>query len=133
MSAKRYAVLDASNVVVNHILINDPLPKGYWPGYGKTLLPLEPVDTSNGGGGLDIIKFDKWPIIPQIGDTVDLTTGTVTKYVTKLVVDEQSGATVAKAVDVKLSTDAQPKSDGGTITTKTSTVTDTKTLKGGVK
>jgi hypothetical protein len=120
MSAKRYAILDANSLVVNCVLISDPLPKGYWPGYGKYLLPLELVDTSNGGGGLDIIKFDKWPIIPQIGDTVNLTTGEVTKFVPVVTVDG------ASAPSVKLITDEQPKTDGGTITEKTSTATDPK-------
>jgi hypothetical protein len=119
MTAKRYIVLDGDGVVVNAIVVDDPVPKGYWPGYGKTLVPLEPATFSKGGAGLDVVVFDKWPVLPQIGDAVDLTTGVVTKYIPKLVM---SGSDlVALAPDTKLSTDAQPKSDGGTITEKIST------------
>lgn len=124
MSAKRYAVVDKNGLVVNHILISDPLPKGYWPGYGAYLLPLEPVDTSAGGGGLDIIKFDKFSTTPQIGDTVDLVTGGVTKFVPQLITqkdDKGANTTVASAPFIKLEADYAPKSDGGTVTTKTST------------
>lgn len=128
MAIKRYAVLDGNNKVVNHILIDDPLPKGYWPGYGKTLVPLEPVTTSKGGAGLDVVVFDKMPVIPQIGDTIDLATGTVTKFVPQIITQKDFDGTdiqVASAPSVKLATDTQPKTEG-TITTKTSTAGGTK-------
>lgn len=123
-NAKRYAVTDKGGKVVNHILLDDPLPKGYWPGYGAYLLPLEPVDTKDGGAALDVINFDKWPVLPQIGDTIDLNTGEVTKFVPTLVAvptDDKGGTmTVASAPQVKLATDEQPKAEG-TITDKVST------------
>jgi hypothetical protein len=138
MAAKRYVVLNASNKVINSILIDDPIPKGYWPGYGKTLVPLEPVTFTKGGAGLDIVVFDKWPVVPQIGDTIDLTTGTVTKFVAPItgqkdekgdpVLDEKGNLVmVASAPIVKLTTDAAPKPEG-TVTTKTTT-TDIKVSK----
>lgn len=114
---KRYIVTNSSGKVVNVILLDDPLPKGYWPGYGAYLLPLQPVSTVKGGAGLPVIIFDKWPVIPEIGDTVDLATGQVTKFVPTITID---GALAYKA---QLTIDAQPKSDGDTITTKVSTGT----------
>jgi hypothetical protein len=119
MSVRRYAVANKDGKIVNHILVEDPLPKGYWPGYGAYLLPLEPVDTSNGGGGLDLIKFDKLSVLPQIGDVIDLDTGTVTKFVSQIITQKVGGADiqVASAPSVKLETDFAPKSEG-TVTTK---------------
>lgn len=116
MPAKRYAVADKDGKIINHILVEDPLPKGYWPGYGAYLLPLEAVDTSGGGGGLDVIKFDKWVNIPQIGDTVNLATGEVTKFVAPKNADGE-----ALAPEVKLVKEEEPKPDGGTVTEKVST------------
>jgi hypothetical protein len=127
MAAKRYAVLDGSNKVVNHILVDDPLPVGYWPGYGKTLVPLEPVTIAK-GAALDIVKFDKWPVLPQIGDTVDLATGVVTKFVPEIVTEKDADGAdieVASAPVVKIAQDVAPKAEG-TVTTKTSTATDPK-------
>jgi hypothetical protein len=115
MAAKRYAVVDANGKVINHILINDPLPKGYWPGYGTNLVPLEQVDLSNGGGGLDIVTFDKWPVIPQIGDTVNLATGAVTKFVPEMIMQKDGDGEdiqVASAPDVKLTQEVAAKSEG---------------------
>lgn len=117
MTAKRYAVADATGNIINHIFVDDPLPKGYWPGYGKYLLPLETVDTSNGGGGLDILEF-KFDPVPQIGDTVNLDTGEVTKFVPEVKSDPKSGELCASAPDVKFSKDAEPKPDGGTVVVK---------------
>jgi hypothetical protein len=126
----RFAVLDANGVVVNHILIADPLPAKYWPGYGKTLVPLEPCDCS-AGAALDVVKF-KIGTIPQIGDTLDLEKGTITKFVPKVeqVADEKGETvSVASAPSVKLLADVDPA------TTKTvidKPATETKeTVKGG--
>lgn len=112
----RYAVIDKDGKVVNHILIDDPLPKGYWPGYGAYLVPLEPVDTSNGGAGLDVIVFEKMTATPQIGDTLDIETGEVTKFVQ--VITQVDGIDVASAPDQKFTKDEEPKPDGGTVTPK---------------
>ena len=116
--SKRYAVLDANGVVVNHILIKDPLPAKYWPGYGKTLLPLEPCDVS-AGAALDVVKL-KIGTIPQIGDTVNLTTGAVTKFQPKMVEDEITKELCASAPVQAFTKDADP--------TTTKTVTDNPTI-----
>jgi hypothetical protein len=82
----RYAVLDANGVVVNHILINDPLPAKYWPGYGAALVPLEAADVS-AGAALDVHVL-KISAIPQIGDTLDVATGKLTKFVPEIKQEE---------------------------------------------
>jgi hypothetical protein len=110
----RYAVTDKNGKVVNHIIVADPLPKGYWPGYGAYLLPLEPVSTSKGGAALDVITFTKIDI-PKIGDTIDLTTGVVTKFVPTQFV--QDSVTVSSAPKQVFVVDEAPK-DEGTITAK---------------
>lgn len=107
MSGKRYAVLDKDGKVVNHILIADPLPKGYWPGYGAHLVPCEPVSFSKGGAGLDILNFNyTLTNCPQIGDTVNKQTGAITKFV-PVIADG-----FASAPQVKYVTDVQPKAEG---------------------
>jgi len=35
MTALRYAVLDQNGVKLNGILVDDPYPQDYWPGYGR--------------------------------------------------------------------------------------------------
>jgi hypothetical protein len=79
MAAKRYAVLNAVGVVVNHIFINDPLPAKYWPGYGAALVPLEDCDAS-AGAALDVYVL-KIVTVPGIGDTLDVNTGSITRFV----------------------------------------------------
>lgn len=118
MTAKRYAVFDKDGKCINHIMIGDPLPKSYWPGYGAFLIPLEEVDTSNGGAGLDIFVF-KFDVntgpVPQIGDTVNIDTGEVTKFVPQLIVqkdNEGEDITVASAPEVKMERDVEPKKEG---------------------
>ena len=109
MMGKRYAVLDANGVVVNHILIDDPLPAKYWPGYGNTLVPLEPVDAT-AGASLDVVKL-KITTIPQIGDTLNIDTGAITKFQPKIeqVTDEKGDTIdVSSAPVVKLATDVDP-------------------------
>jgi hypothetical protein len=125
MSGKRFAVLDANGLVVNHILIADPLPAKYWPGYGKTLVPLEPCDCS-AGAALDIVKL-KITEVPQIGDTLNLETGTITKFQPQIVtVKDENGddIQVASAPDVKLATDVDPNTVK-TVTDKPTTETKT--------
>jgi hypothetical protein len=113
MAGRRYAVLDANNVVVNHILVADPLPAKYWPGYGKTLVPLEAVDATN-PAALDVVIL-KIADIPQIGDTLDLKTGKITKFVPEIKdeeIEKEDGSKetvqVASAPLVKLATDVDP-------------------------
>jgi hypothetical protein len=86
----RYAVLDANGLVVNHILIDDPLPAKYWPGYGAALVPLEEADVSQ-GAALDVHVL-KIIDIPQIGDTLDVNTGELTKFVPEIRQEEVTKA-----------------------------------------
>lgn len=116
MTGKRYAVLDANNVVVNHILIKDPLPAKYYPGYGKTLVPLEECDVS-AGASLDVVKL-KIAAIPQIGDTLDLNTGTITKFEPVLKQDPKSGEMTSSAPAQKFTTEVDPKTYEATVTEK---------------
>jgi hypothetical protein len=109
MAGRRYAVLDANNVVVNHILVADPLPAKYWPGYGKTLVPLEAVDATN-PAALDVVIL-KIADIPQIGDTLDLKTGAITRFVPTIETyqDEKGDDYLAASAPmVKLATDVDP-------------------------
>jgi hypothetical protein len=111
----RYAVLDKDGKVINHILIRDPMPKGYYPGYGAKLVPLEPASFSNGGAGLDVVTFDKMPVIPQIGDTLNLETGVVTKFVPQTITakdDKGANIQVASAPVVKLTANVAVKVEG---------------------
>ena len=115
MSGKRYAVLDKDGKCINHILIADPLPKGYWPGYGAYLCPLEEVQIGK-GAGLDLIdfKFEKSGV-PQIGDTVNIETGEITRFVPELKQDvdaEGEPITVASAPEQKFIKDEEPKEEG---------------------
>ena len=119
-AVRRYAVLSKNGEVVNSILIDDPMPDGYWPGYGYYLIDQGPV------GGPDQAptirtKLDVPQFAPrglQIGDTVDLNTGVVTKFVPQLKVvqgDDGKNVTVSSAPDVKIaqSTDIIKQSTGG--------------------
>jgi hypothetical protein len=105
----RYAVLDANGVVVNHILIDDPLPAKYWPGYGAALVPLEEADVSQ-GAALDIHVL-KIIDIPQIGDTLDVDTGELTKFVPEIkqdVDDKGEPISVASAPSQKFVVEVDP-------------------------
>lgn len=86
MTALRYAVLDANGVKLNCILVDDPCPQEYWPGYGRYITceygEPDPTPPAN----LDIRTGDRpfsyWIVRPlaqfSIGDTMDLTTGAIT-------------------------------------------------------
>jgi hypothetical protein len=85
-TALRYAVLDAAGVKLNGILVNDPYPQDYWPGYGRYITcefgEPDPVPPEN----LDIRTGDRpfsyLTVRPagrfNIGDTMDLATGEIT-------------------------------------------------------
>jgi hypothetical protein len=130
----RYAVLDANGVVVNHILINDPLPAKYWPGYGAALVPLEEADVSN-GAALDVHVM-KIIDIPQIGDTLDVNTGELTKFVPEIKQEEVTkpdGTTemvdTASAPSQKFVAEVDPKTEKEVIDSKEIEVKDP--IKGG--
>lgn len=86
MAVRRYAVLDANGVKINCILIDDPMPANYWPGYGSYLMDEGPADpkaqytppTISSALPVTDVTPDK-PM--QIGDTISLVTGKVTKFV----------------------------------------------------
>jgi hypothetical protein len=114
MAAKRYAVLDKTGAVVNAILIDDPMPKDYWPGYGAWLCYADegvPDTTQKPALGLVTVTPDK-PL--QIGDTLNLKTGTVTKFVPTIkqetdsegVAKDVASAPVQKFTDEKDAKDA---------------------------
>lgn len=80
--SKRYAILDANGVCLNVILVDDPYPSTYWPGYGRyatcadegdVVLPDNPDITPN---------FTILSVRPTgpiwIGCTMDIATGDVT-------------------------------------------------------
>lgn len=86
MTALRYAVLDENGVKLNGILVDDPYPQSYWPGYGRYITAEhgepDPVPPAN----LDIRTGDRpfsfITVRPagrfNIGDTMDLATGAIT-------------------------------------------------------
>lgn len=103
---KRYAVLNASNQVVNVILVNDPLPAKYWPGYGAKMICLDGEPSIPNGSGIPVITGLTLSQRPQIGDVVVIATGTVLRYVPNLI--QQDGVTVSSAPQVKLVKDVEP-------------------------
>lgn len=86
MTALRYAVLDENGVKLNGILVDDPYPPTYWPGYGRYITcefgEADPTPPAN----LDIRTGDRpfsyFTVRPQaqfsIGDTMNLQTGEIT-------------------------------------------------------
>lgn len=84
--ALRYAVLDENGVKLNGILVDDPYPQDYWPGYGRYITceygEPDPTPPAN----LDIRgeprPFSYLTVRPQaqfsIGDTMNLQTGEIT-------------------------------------------------------
>lgn len=86
MTALRYAVLDANGTKLNGILVDDPYPQSYWPGYGRYITcefgepdptPPENLDIRTGDR-----PFSYLIVRPNaqmsIGDTMDITNGNVT-------------------------------------------------------
>lgn len=103
MSTRRYAVLDENGVKLNCILVDDPYPAEYWPGYGRYIVcehnepnPTPPVnpeilermqqslDPNIRALGRRVVpkRFTWLPVRPQgrfeIGDTMNITTGAIT-------------------------------------------------------
>lgn len=86
MTALRYAVLDASGVKLNGIIVNDPYPQDYWPGYGRFITceygepdptPPENLDIRTGDRPFSYLLVRPTARL-NIGDTMNLTTGEVT-------------------------------------------------------
>lgn len=86
MTSLRYAVLDDGGVKVNSILVVDPYPQEYWPGYGRYITaehgepdPVPPADLDIRTG---VSPFSFLTVRPldrfNVGDTMDLTTGEIT-------------------------------------------------------
>lgn len=108
--SKRYAVLNKNGVVVNHILIDDPMPKDYYPGYGQYLICLSGTPDLKTPSGLQALQITP-SMPPQIGDVINVGTGQVFRFVPGLIV--QTGITVSSAPDVKLEKDVEPTKGGG--------------------
>ena len=85
-TALRYAVLDAAGVKLNGILVNDPYPQDYWPGYGRYITceygEPDPTPPENLDIRVGDRPFSYLTVRPagrfNIGDTMDLTTGAIT-------------------------------------------------------
>ena len=116
MTTRKYAVIDASNVVVNVILVNDPMPTNYWPGYGMFLCYQGPANPQEANSAFTysslLAQFPRTPtfggVTPYfrlgIGDVVSIFNGTVFRFVPSLIV--QDGVTVSSAPEVQLKDDA---------------------------
>lgn len=116
MTVRRWAVIDASNVVVNVILVNDPMPANYWPGYGMFLCYQGPGNPQEADSSFTysslLSQFPRTPtfggVTPfyrmGIGDVISAVNGTVFRFVPNLIT--QDGQTVSSAPSVKLKNDA---------------------------
>lgn len=84
--ALRYAVLDANGVKLNGILVDNPYPQDYWPGYGRYITcefgehdPTPPSNYEIKPPPREFAYLAIRPLAPMsIGDTMDLATGEVT-------------------------------------------------------
>lgn len=82
----RYAVLDENGVKLNGILVDNPYPQDYWPGYGRYITcefgEPDPTPPANLDIRIGDRPFTYLMVRPQaafsIGDTMDLTTGAIT-------------------------------------------------------
>lgn len=82
----RYAVLDENGVKINGILVNDPYPQDYWPGYGRYITAEAGEPDPTPPANLDIRTGDRpftfLTVRPtsgfSIGDKMDLVTGEIT-------------------------------------------------------
>ena len=86
MSALSYLVLDATGLVINAILVDDPYPQDYWPGYGRYITcafhepsPTPPANLNIRTGDNPFTYLTVRPTAHcWIGDTMNPATGEVT-------------------------------------------------------
>jgi hypothetical protein len=84
--ALRYAVLDANGVKLNGIMVDNPYPQDYWPGYGRYITcefgepdPTPPVNYEIKPPPREFTYLAVRPDAQMnIGDTMDIATGHVT-------------------------------------------------------
>lgn len=82
----RYAVLDDNGVKLNGILVDNPYPQDYWPGYGRYITCEFSEPDPIAPGNLDIRTGDRpfsyllvRPLARfSIGDTMNIETGEIT-------------------------------------------------------
>lgn len=86
MASLRYAVLDENGVKMNGIIVDDPYPQTYWPGYGRYITcefgepdPTPPADLNIRVGDRPFTYLLVRPnAMMNIGDTMNISTGEVT-------------------------------------------------------
>jgi hypothetical protein len=104
---RRYAILDVNGRCVNVVLVDDPMPADYWPGYGYYIVdqgsipPITPDTEPIIASSVLIVPSAKPNRKIQIGDVMVINSGTVFSYVPDLIV--QDGETVSSAPDVDIS------------------------------
>lgn len=89
MSVLRYSVLDENGIKINSILVRDPYPENYWPGYGRYITcdsdQIAPTPPENLEIKSDSNLFTYLIIRPNIafdmGDSMNVETGEVTKKI----------------------------------------------------
>jgi hypothetical protein len=82
----KYAILNEECTKINSVLVNDPYPEGYWPGYGKYITcefgqsdPVPPQNLEIRSGSRSFTYLTIRPNMPfNIGDKMDINDGTVT-------------------------------------------------------
>lgn len=104
MASRRYAVLDENGVCVNVVMIDEPIAMDYKLQYGHYLVDVSPSPPLMRA---DIPTPTKPPNKPlAIGDTMNVTSGNVTKFVPQMIqsTDPATGLpmTVASAPQVVL-------------------------------
>jgi len=82
----RYSVLDSSGTKINAILVEDPYPQTYYPGYGSYIVcdfgeddPTQP-DLTNITDQFIYLTIRPTEFM-DMGDSMDINTGVVTKLV----------------------------------------------------
>jgi hypothetical protein len=103
---RRYAVLDINGLCVNSILVDNPMPANYWPGYGYYLVDQGAVPPIDPDPGPTISTLLQVPSVTpnrkiQIGDVMSLANGMVFTFVPQLIT--QDGQTVSSAPDIEIS------------------------------